>query len=421
MAEQQSNPLPSLRWIPHSKAFWIIFGLAVAIRFILVWTVPYGQTVKWGLEGLNDEPSHFNYVTYLAQNRSFPIQTQSIQSPNAFEHNAYEYYQPPLYYMAVALFVPFVGEDGAFYAGRLISWLFGVLALLVLGAVIFRIYPDRSIVSMGVLFCAFFPAHMYFCSLVSNDSVSWFAGMMLLYLLTTPGYETTVHWRKYITSITALFAAAMLIKSSSFIYLPVIIYAFAYYAWINRNVKMGLSASTAIIGAFALIFPWYWRNFQLYGSFFAMDVGFGPESKNLASIGETLRFGVASARFFWFPMQHIERGDSWASVLNHIGPLLVLVYVGMGLWDALGRLRQRMLTLNEQLLWLTMLVTTAAYIKLNMNWSNPEGRYLFTALASIVTFMCVSPARLASKRNLLAGGAAAVTGALFGYLYFFSV
>jgi len=104
-----------------SNLFWLLFGVALILRLVLVWVLPFGQTVKYGLEGLNDEPSHYNYVKYLAENRQFPVQTESSKSPAAFEHNVYEYYQAPFYYVINAFLVPITGLRNALYAGRMIS------------------------------------------------------------------------------------------------------------------------------------------------------------------------------------------------------------------------------------------------------------------------------------------------------------
>ena len=264
-----------------SNLFWLLFGVALILRLVLVWVLPFGQTVKYGLEGLNDEPSHYNYVKYLAENRQFPVQTESSKSPGAFEHNVFEYYQAPLYYIVNALFVPLTGLKGTLYAGRMISWFFGILTLLILGNILYLICPDKKIVASGVLLCAFFPAHIYFCSFVSNDSISWFAGIWLLYLIMSFDKLPEKKIGIYFSCISLVLAFAMMTKSSSFIYYPVVAYSFFYYFRKKGEIKLLWWAMASIAFSLILVSPWYWRNLRLYGSFFAIDIGFGPPGSYL--------------------------------------------------------------------------------------------------------------------------------------------
>src|SRR5678810_344137 len=44
-----------------------------------------------------DEHSHFHYVRYLSEHRSFPVQTSKMGDPS----HEWEYFQPPLYYVAL--------------------------------------------------------------------------------------------------------------------------------------------------------------------------------------------------------------------------------------------------------------------------------------------------------------------------------
>jgi len=401
-----------------SKFFWLLFGIALTLRLVLVWILPFGQTVKYGLEGLNDEPSHYNYVKYLAENRRFPVQTESSKSPTAFEHNVYEYYQAPLYYVVDAFFVPLIGLKGALYAGRMISCFFGILTLLVLGNILHLICANKKIVASGVLVCSFLPAHIYFCSLLSNDSISWFAGTWLLYLLMTLDKVPDKKSWVYYICISLVLAFAMMTKSSSFVYYPVVAYSFFYNFRKKGEIKLLWWAIASISFSLILVFPWYWRNLQLYGSFFAIDIGFGPPCSYLRSFREIAYFGAVTARLFWFPMQHVPKDGVLVNTLNFLGPVLILLYSGLAVLDASIRVWKKKLNFKEQILWLTLVLAVIAYVRLNMSWSNAEGRYLFTALAPVIALISASPARLLSKRGTAYHWGFAGIAAIYGYFYF---
>lgn len=404
-----------------SKFFWLLFGIALILRLALVWILPFGQTVKYGLQGLNDEPSHYNYVKYLAENRQFPVQTESSKSAQAFEHNIYEYYQAPLYYVANALFVPLTGLKGALYAGRMISWFFGILTLLILCNILHLICPNKKVIASGVLLCAFLPTHIYFCSLLSNDSISWFAGSWLLYLLMSHDKVSDKQNAKYAIYLSFVMAFAVMTKSSSFMYYPLMAYSFFYNFRKKGEIELLWWAIISISFSLVLVFPWYWRSWHLYGSLFAIDIGFGPPGSYLRSAGEIAQFGAATARLFWFPMQHVSKSGILVNVLNILGPLLILLYAFLAILDASIRVWKRKLRFKEQILWLTLLLAVAAYVKLNMSWANAEGRYLFTALAPVIALLCASPARLFSKSNAMYHLGFAEVAGLYGYLYFFVI
>lgn len=402
----------------QNKPFWILFGFALTLRLVLVWLLPFGQTVRYGLEGLNDEPSHYNYVKYLSENRQFPVQSESSKSPSAFEHNVYEYYQAPVYYVVTAFMVPITGLQGALYWGRIISWLFGVLTIFLLGNIIHLICPSKKVLASGVLVCAFFPTHVYFCSLLSNDSFSWFVGTWLLYLIMCYYEAPENKTFRFAIIISFVLALAMLVKSSSLVYYPVAACAFFFKSYKKGDVNQLWWGIAAIVFSLALVLPWYLRNLQLYGSLFAFDIGFGPQGCYLRSFTEIIQFGARTARLFWFPMQHVANDSILLSLLNCLGPLLILLYAGVALLDVFAKVRRKKLDFKEQLLWLNLILSVVAYIKLNMNWSNPEGRYLFTAIAPVIALFSASPARLLKGKKEFWYRGIAVIAAIYGYFYF---
>lgn len=401
----------------RNKPFWILLGLAFILRLVLVWLLPFGQTVQYGLEGLNDEPSHYNYVKYLAENRQFPVQIESSKSPSAFEHNVYEYYQAPLYYLITAFMVPISGLKGVLYAGRIISWFFGVLTIFLLGNIIHLICPSKKVVASGVLLCAFFPTHIYFCSLLSNDSLSWFIGTWLLYLIMCFIEVPENKAVGFAILISFTLAFAMMVKSSSLVYYPIAAYAFIYKSYQKGNTNQLWWGVAAIVFSLALVLPWYLRNLQLYGSLFAFDIGFGPQGCYLRSFTEIIQFGARTARLFWFPMQHVSNDSILLNLLNCLGPLLILLYAGMSLLDVWTKVLKKKLDFKEQVLWLNLILAVAAYVRLNMNWSNPEGRYLFTAIAPVIALLSASPARLLKGKCEFWYGGVTVIAALYGYFY----
>ena len=59
--------------------FFAILMFAGMLRLILLVAVPFGETVHLRLQGLNDEPAHYNYVRHLVDKKSFAVQTSSAR------------------------------------------------------------------------------------------------------------------------------------------------------------------------------------------------------------------------------------------------------------------------------------------------------------------------------------------------------
>src|SRR5512145_679954 len=145
-----------------------VLGAAIVVRVIFVLMLPFGQTVAGRLEGLNDEPAHFNYVRFLVGHRAFPVQTRHVAEPGAFERADFEYYQPPLYYLLCAPLVSAAGERVGLTLCRALSLLCALLSLVVLSRILALLGLGTSARRAGFVIAALLPVHVYFTSVVSN-------------------------------------------------------------------------------------------------------------------------------------------------------------------------------------------------------------------------------------------------------------
>ncbi len=90
----------------HEIVFFILIALfSLFFRIKIIHELPLGTTTtEYALQGFDDEPAHFNYTDYLLRNYQLPIEKHTVSDVNAFELNEFEYHQPPLYYLSVAVF-----------------------------------------------------------------------------------------------------------------------------------------------------------------------------------------------------------------------------------------------------------------------------------------------------------------------------
>jgi 4-amino-4-deoxy-L-arabinose transferase-like glycosyltransferase len=368
---------------------WFIIALlaVIALRFAFVVILPFGQTVRFHLEGLNDEPAHFNYVKYLAENHSFPVQTNTYKTPGATIRNDFEYYHPPVYYILGA--IGYTAGGGLFFC-RMLSFLCGLAGLWLIALILKRLGCEPECQIAGVLLAGIFPCHAYFCALVSNDSMSWLAALAVTYALMGKNDGTArsieFSWRRSIF-IGVVLGFGSLIKSSLLLFYPVVAICFIY-SWYSRKEKAILSRMVVSLGmAIVINLPWFFRNLIHYQSITGLSYLNGPAVTypHLLTIKGFGIFISTSVRFFWFPMQHIPV-SGYHRMIGFVGAIIIIALIFIGIRYLI---KNKPFTYNHILIYGIFGITIAAYVKYNLIWGNREGRFLYPALSSIVFFFTV--------------------------------
>jgi 4-amino-4-deoxy-L-arabinose transferase-like glycosyltransferase len=382
-----------------ATAFLTLLTLALLLRMFILVAAPFGQTVACRLEGLNDEPAHLNVVRYLAERRAFPVQSHHSREPGAFERGDFEYYQPPLYYLACVPLYAAVGERNGLYACRLVSFVCGLLSLVVLSRIFGLLGGSLSCRRLGVIFVALLPTHAYFSSLASNDSLCWLIALLLVHqllvLLDQDRRAGGVSRRGFDVRLGLLLAAGMLTKSSIAIFLPVLVLAYWQVAHGQRQPRV-VFASLIPLGLMLLVAgPWYWRNLTLYGSVSALGVGFGPVEPGLSSAAGLIHTLRATVRYFWFPMQHVP-GVAPVVALRYVGAAILLLHA-----VAAAAYVPRPVAPDVKGLTIVLLLALAliGQVTLGMSWTDVEGRFLMPALAPIAFLMVAPVFALAAGRE----------------------
>lgn len=370
--------------------FIAALGAALALRVLFVLALPFGQTVSHRLEGLNDEPAHFAYVQYLAQHRAFPVQSHHAAEPGAFARADFEYYQPPLYYMVCAPLTTMAGERWSLIVCRKVSFLAGLVSLMVLWSILGRLGLGDAARRAGVAFAALLPVHVYFTSVVSNDSLCWLLALVLTRELLmrvqgeAPGPADL--------RLGILLGLGMLTKSSLAVFYPVAVLAYVFIARRDSRRRALVGALIAIGVSLLIAGPWYARNLRLYGSPMALEVGFGPHEPGRWSLTAQAHAAMGTMRSFWFPMQHIA-SQPLVRALRGLELLLAAFHVAALVWFV----RRRPLDPPVITVLALLAVTFAGHIALSFSWGESEGRFLLPALAAIVYVIAAPVFALAAR------------------------
>jgi hypothetical protein len=385
------------------------------MRLLFLVVAPLGKEVSYKIEGLNDEPAHLNYVKYLAEYHRFPVQTESTRSVDAFKHNVFEYYQPPLYYLLCAPVYPILGEKRTLYWGRALSFIFGVITLLVMINIFRLLHFGGTHLFLSVAFIAMQLSHIYFCSMLSNDSLSWLISIVIVNLLLR---KITSDIPKLSTDIWigVLLATGLLVKSSLAMLLPVyVVVLIADY--FRQGRKFPVCQSAILLVTIIIVAPWYARNYLLYNSIFAFEVGFGPTDVSYLHLKNIHTALNATIKCFFFPMQHVPVTMKF-KLINYAGVALVMTHVGLIFRHLVTLFRTERV---YRVLVLIIALVVVSYVSLLTKWFNAEGRYLFTALGPIVLLLFPTGIQgMASGRYRFLKIVAGVE-IVFGYLYFLLV
>ena len=396
-----SRQTPPLTWAVLATIVfaYCLLGFAYAL-----------ETPEWQTP---DEPAHYNYVVYLADNWRLPvlqmgdyphqylerIKAAKFPSDMSIEPIRYESHQPPLYYVLAATLYRVadpLGFDGQFLVLRLFSVLLGAILLLVAFATAREIFPADPLLSLtATAMIATVPMHIAMSAAINNDTLAELILALVIWLCVRE-IKTGLSQR-LLAALGLLLALALLTKTN--IYAPALLCTLVAL-WIRaRQHKQGGSIRRAAIvcGLALLASPWFVRNVFTYGD---LDL-FGWRRHDAVVIGQpttpqwisqhglaqTIQdFLVVSFRSFWAQF-------GWMGVLVdsrlYLLVAVICVAVAAGLLLFLVRVARYPISLSGYQRWalalllLVFVMTALAHVGYNLKFVQHQGRYLFPALVPI--------------------------------------
>lgn len=425
---RSKNPLTVLIIVAY-----LVMGILYAVK-TPPWQVP-------------DEPAHYNYIKYLAENYRFPvlemgdyphdyleeIKDKRFPPEMSIEPIRYEFHQPPLYYiLATVVYKLFAGR---LLPLRLLSVLLGCCLLWVAYHVAKEIFPRDEALALGTTaFVAFVPMHIAMTAAVNNDTLAELILAGILWMLVryvregAEGTETrflessvpqtrpmastfdapgnTGEWKNLVSpfiGLGVLMGLGLLTKITTLVAIPLALVAVIFReGWLEQGQKSSftrrflLLASCLLLPALFLALPWFVRNASVYGGLDiwglqrhdAIVVGQPRTAEWLAQLGATglaKEFILTTFKSFWAQF-------GWMGILVDERIYLILALlcavVGLGLvLFVIRNVRQRTLSSSQRmvlgLLALSALFTLLSHLWYNLKFVQHQGRYLFPALIPI--------------------------------------
>jgi 4-amino-4-deoxy-L-arabinose transferase-like glycosyltransferase len=433
--------IPDAAWL----ALILIVYFALAALFAI-------NTPAWQAP---DEPAHYNYVAYVAENGSFPvlhfgdyphgyleeIKTAKFPPDMPVSPIRYESHQPPLYYLLASPLYSLT--RGSLVVLRLLSVLLGA-GIVVFAYAIARVaVPRQPAIALGAAaVVAFLPQHLATVSQVGNDVLAeLLLAATLFVVIRKPGFSKKPGFSalRYPLLLGALLGLVLITKTTAYVIIPVAAIA-VIWQWAREKSsprQIAVEALAIILPAALLALPWYARNMYIYG--WPDFLGLARHEQIVVGQKRTGEFIAENGWAAYWRRTFEWTFKSFVGVFGWMSAWLdTRVYYLLGLWMGIpvvawlanqvrrGHATNVPLPLPARtarvLLGVTVLLTLLAYIYYNITFLQHQGRYLFTALIPIAIFLASGwrhalepfPARITSLVLLLTAVILAVTGLASG-------
>ena len=389
-----------------------------------------------------DEPAHYNYIRYVAERAEFPVmQTGDYDAAELERLKAarfpagmsvdgvrYENHQPPLYYALMApLFKASAGlpVPQQVVVLRLASVLLGALVLLAAHAIARTLFPANPLTALAVpAFLAVIPMHTAMSAAINNDTLSELL-LAIILLLSLLRLQDRLPARRYVLLAGLVYGLGLLTKIT--VYVGAGVYAGAELGrwWLARGGRSAAQDRYALlnglvslsgVGAVGLALGGWWfvRNAVVYGNLDILarqrhDLVVVSQPRTVWGLDALQHFVITTFHSFWaqfgwmgIPVdQRIYHALAVLTVMAGAGLVLYLVHRFPGLVPA-----QKWGLGLATLLFALIFAGMAQY---NLDYIQPQGRYLFPAAVAVALAFVLGLEELAGRALctlLLAGGVA---------------
>ena len=397
---------------------YIMLGVAFAIR-----------TPSWQNP---DEPAHFNYVGNIAEGRGLPIlqkddydfdyleriKAAKFPPDMSVDSIRYESHQPPLYYLVstpVYLVTNSLPVAQQVIAQRFVSVFFGCLLLLVVYSTVKAIFPERESLSLAtVAVVALLPQHVAMSAAINNDVFSELLLSLLLLLLVKNPDESRRPQSAYLITSGVVLGLILLTKVT--IYIGVLIVPLALALSRHEKIRLArieLGSAFQVLSIYlvaALISGWWFiRNAVVYGvgDLLAMnrhsEVVFGQPATGIFNIAAARHFAAVTFKSFWLQLGWMGVPAD-ATIYAVLALLTLLSGLGFILFVARAAQEPGLLSRDQRrslmLLGATLFLIFFVMFLYNLQFIQPQGRYLFPAILPLGLFFVLGLREIFSPRYI---------------------
>jgi len=374
-----------------------------------------------------DEPAHYNYVAFIAENLALPVMQPGDYNQRArdrlvnsgfppgaaIDSFRYEAYQPPLYYL---LSVPIFWLSDSLPILRLWNVVIGLCVLVLLYSALELVFAGKPLITVSATaFAAFLPMHVAVLAAMNNDVLAelWIMASLFLLLrwMHSAFYEPAylaAQGQRLLIGLGIVLGLGLLTKIYAYALTPIcaltIIVVVCYR--LKRPLLAGIRAALwALVPALLIGLPWWIRNWWVYGAWDFL----GTQRHDQIVIDQP-------SSLSWLADNcceaYLERALSYTfrsfwGVFGWLGVFLderiymaLLLFSGvlfLGILWALVRLISGGpdMDMDDLQLWtlglfaVILAAGAAGYVWYNLKFVQHQGRYFFWVLLPISTFVAL--------------------------------
>jgi hypothetical protein len=355
--------------LPLPAVLALLIGILFRVWSLLATPVASNSTPHQ-VCSYNDEVAHVNYIACVRQTGILPGHVEAIDAPGALARGQFENFQPPMYYaltagLAALLDIDFTEVAALTMVGRWLSLFAGIALFLVWLRLAAELDLPPPAVAAGLVFLSLSGPLIRFASTAGNESLCWLtAGLWML--ISVRGATRSLSAND-VVRVALVLALALWVKLSIVILLPLIL-----WGPLRRRSVIEIAYVVAALLITVLLTAQLWvRNLREFGELLPLAAGFGAPSFALPGL-QTAIFAVRSFVNPWWEFW----GARDALVL---APFLVWMA-----WLMIRNFRRLPVIMSAGLV-----LATLAFIYLNIQFRQAEGRYLLIAWPSVAALVGV--------------------------------
>ncbi len=358
--------------------FALIGGLLLRVAIVLL--MPPFQAP--------DERSHYNYIKYVAQTHSLPVQT-SITGASTHD---WENYQPPLYYILMAI-VYRIAEHATsgdpdllrvLRVGSIFLWLINLVIVCQFLKVLNLNDAGTKVSAIGLV--AFLPTYTFSSAAVNNDNllVPLASGVLCLGARKHRSVRADA-------AIGLLLGLAMLTKLTAVVCVAFLTAVYLYDAAMGRGWRLQVGRLALIVVIAGILYlPIAVRNERLYASLTGIEMANirSQWPSGVAAIVSTLVYMQST---FW-----AVSGEANQVCASFPVGLVILLLSAIGIWRAVANRSSLLWRLGEEQgsalagMVAGVLTNFVLVLRFGIMYGQGQGRFLFPMLGPIAVMVAIA-------------------------------
>jgi 4-amino-4-deoxy-L-arabinose transferase-like glycosyltransferase len=380
--------------------------LGVVLALVAYAALAFGYLSRTPIWQNPDEPAHYNYVAFVADNGGLPelrqgdwdsallerLKNGTLQPGDSIAAIRYESWQPPLFYLLAAPVYRFgPTDDPAQMLPRLraLDAVFGAATLLLAYFVAREVFEPGLAVAVPLAMVGV-PMFIAVSAALSADPLAYaFATAILLVLLRSR--DGGSGWS---VLVGALLGLGLLTKLELGIFVPIALGVVAF-----RSANKVSDGAIVLITTGVCLLPWLVHQVTTYGWNDPLAL-----ARHSQVVADQPRFPGFTAdwlgQFLTTSFHSFWAQFGWMAIVAPVR--LYVIWGGVAVAALVGLVVARR-RLHEPS-WLLMLATTsiacAAYLGYNLAFEQFQARYVFTALSPIAALLVLGWSTLLPHRSL---------------------